>query len=188
MTEARSLEEQGKIESAVTLYSQIVEEDSRRADAYHRLAVLHDMKGDFRKSAEFYEAALEQQPDNPQLHCDLGYSYYLQRRWQDAERAFRVAILLKPEHARTHNNLGLLLAHTGRNTEALEEFGRAGCPQSDAEANLSTALAWARVQRTPSDEQGAALATQSRPRRGEEGSLSDPPSTRIASSGSSHAH
>ncbi len=140
MAVARSLEAQGNIDGAVKVYLRVVREDASRSDACHRLAVLHDQKGDCRTSESFYQAALHKDPENAELHCDFGYSLYLQNRWPEAEVGLRRAIALKPDLARAHNNLGLLLARTGRHQESLMEFAAAGCGESEARANLDFAI------------------------------------------------
>ena len=114
--------------------------DLARADAYHRLALLHDRQGDCQTATEYYQQALERNSENSELHCDIGYSQYLQQRWQEAESSLRRAIALTPDLGRAHNNLGLVLARTGREQESLEEFARAGCDQADAHANLAHAM------------------------------------------------
>ena len=140
MTMARSFEKQGQIDQAIKTYLEIVKKDESRADAHHRLAVLHDIKGDCKSSEGFYRAALEKDPENPELHCDLGYSYYLQRRWPEAEASLRQALSLEPDLTRAHINYGLLLARAGRVNEALVEFNQAGCPEVDARTNLAFAF------------------------------------------------
>jgi tetratricopeptide (TPR) repeat protein len=109
-----------------------VRNDSSRVDALHRLAVLHDGKGEFETSEEFYRAALSQDPNNAELLCDWGYRCYLHRDFQQAEACLRKALSLKNGFARAHNNLGLLLGRTGRCDEALDEFARAGCSEPGA--------------------------------------------------------
>src|SRR5581483_4349081 len=89
---------------------------------------------------EMYRKALALRPGDPDIFCDVGYSFYLQRRWAEAEMNLRQAIALRPNHARAHNNLGLLLARTGRDAESLAEFRRAGCAEAEARANVAFAL------------------------------------------------
>ena len=133
----RSLEKRGETAQAMAAYREAVKQDPHRGDAYLRLAILHDQQGHFNEAAEFYAKALEAQPGDPEIYCDRGYSLYLQRRWADAEINLRQAIALKRDHARAHNNLGLVLAHTDRYDEALAEFRKGRCNQSDAHANLA---------------------------------------------------
>jgi Flp pilus assembly protein TadD len=137
---ARSLEKRGDEDQAVARYSEAVKHDPRRADAWLRLAILHDQQGKFADSAEMYRAALAQRPGDPDIFCNIGYSFYLQQRWAEAEMNLRQAITLQANHARAHNNLGLLLARTRRDNEALAEFRKGGCSDADAHANLAFAL------------------------------------------------
>ncbi len=140
MVMARSLERKGRTDEAIKVYSDVIRKDGRRADAYHRLAVLHDKKGACRDSLEYYRQALKADPDNAEAHCDLGYSCYLQQRWKEAETYLRKALTLDPELKRAHNNLGMVLARTGRFDEALTEFRWAGCTAAEARANLAFVL------------------------------------------------
>ncbi len=137
---AQSYERQGQTEQAIKLYRNILEDDKRCVEACHRLALLHDKKGDCQSSEKFYRQALKLQPDHAGILCDLGYSYYLQRRWKEAEEKLRRAVELDPALARAHNNLGLLLACTDRNSEAMVEFTQARCTESEARSNMAFAL------------------------------------------------
>jgi Flp pilus assembly protein TadD len=140
ITLARTAEQRGEADNAVRGYHEALENDDSRAEAYHRLAVLHDRKGDFQKAESLYLEALTRAPNNPEIHCDLGYSYYVRQRWHDGERSLRAALDLAPNLARAHNNLGMLLARTGRVDEALYEFSRAGLSESRARVNLALVL------------------------------------------------
>jgi Tfp pilus assembly protein PilF len=147
----RSLEKRGEHDQARTRYSEAVKHDPERADAWHRLAVLHDRQGKFSESAEMYQRALALRPGDPDVYCDVGYSLYLQRRWEEAEMNLRQAVALRGDHARAHNNLGLLLARTGKEDAALAEFRQAGCSEADARTNTAFALTlerrWPEAQR-----------------------------------------
>jgi len=137
MAMGRSMEKQEQYERAIHVYEGVLQKDDTRADAYHRLAVLHDKKGDGKKASEFYREALRRDGDNAKLHCDLGYSLYLRQKWQEAERHFNRALTLDPNMAKAHNNLALLLARTGRSQAALREFQLGGNTESAARANLA---------------------------------------------------
>jgi tetratricopeptide (TPR) repeat protein len=135
----RSLEKRGDREQALAAYGEAIKRDSGRGDAYVRLAILHDQQGKFNESAEYFRKALQASPGNPAIFCDMGYSLYLQRRWKEAEMNLQQALVLKPDLARAHNNLGLVLARTDRVEEALAHF-RKGGTESEAHLNLAFAL------------------------------------------------
>lgn len=137
----RTLEAGKQPNQAETAYLDALKNDSRRADAHARLAVLLDQRGEFQGSAEHFAAAARLAPNDPDIPCDQGYSLYLQRRWADAERKLHAAIALDSRHARSHMNLGLVLARQGDDRHALDEFARAGCDRADAQANLGLILA-----------------------------------------------
>jgi tetratricopeptide (TPR) repeat protein len=136
----RAAEQQGNLEQAMFAYRAAVERDQRRADAYARMAVLNDKQGKFRESAELYRKALAVQPGDPDIFCDMGYSFYLQRRWAEAEMNLRQSIAINPDHQRAHNNLALLLVRDNRLDAALAEFRKAGSDPVQAHMNLAFAL------------------------------------------------
>jgi Tfp pilus assembly protein PilF len=137
----RTLEQQGDLEQAQVAYLEALKQDPNRGDASARLAVLYDRQGKVSESGEYYRRATASQGENPALYCNRGYSLYLQRRWTEAEASLRQAIALAPGNQRAHNNLGLVLAHTGKATEALDEFRKAGCTDAECHVNLALALA-----------------------------------------------
>jgi Flp pilus assembly protein TadD len=141
IAQGQVLARRGDLEQAQEALLQAVQRDPSRADAWARLAVLADQQGNFAKSEGYYRKAQALVGDNSNLSCDRGYSYYLQRRWQEAEASLRQAIALDASNRRSHNNLGLVYAHSGRPDEALAEFRSAGCSPTEAQANLAFSLA-----------------------------------------------
>jgi Tfp pilus assembly protein PilF len=137
---AYSLEGRGETAQAAALYEEALKKDPTRSDAWLRLAILHDQQGQFGESATMYQKALKAQPGSAEIYCDMGYSLYLQQRWSEAEMNLRQALALQPDLARAHNNLGLVLARTGQEREALAEFHKAGCDDAAARVNLAFAL------------------------------------------------
>lgn len=134
-----TLEARGELQQAAQFYSQAAKNDPLRAEVWARLAVVSDKDGMFAESFDAHRRAIQLDPNNPDLNCNLGYSYYLQQQWADAEPELRRAIALKPDHQRAHNNLGLVLARAGRGPEAFASFQRAGCSAPDAHTNLAYA-------------------------------------------------
>ena len=137
---ARSFESQGRMDDAKRLYLQVIESLPEHTEANHRLALLLDRKGECAAAEPYYRRIIELKPEDAEWRCDLGYSYYLQQRWPEAETEFREAIARSPGLRRAHNNLGLLLARTGRGQDAIAEFAQAGCSRAQAEANLAFAF------------------------------------------------
>lgn len=136
----RTAEFKGDLDTAMAAYNEALKNDPHRADANQRLAVVHDRLGRFQESAAYYARALAESPGDAEIFCDKGYSFYLQRRWAEADVCLRQAIALKPKLERAHNNLGLVLARNGRLDEALAEFHAAGCQAAEAHQNLAFVL------------------------------------------------
>jgi Tfp pilus assembly protein PilF len=134
------LAKRGAVEQAEDALLKAVKDDPSRADAWASLAVLADEQGKFAQSETYYSKARSLLGDTAVLCCNRGYSYYIQRRWAEAEASLRQAITLDPTNRRAHNNLGLVLAHSSRPDEALAEFRSAGCAAAAAEANLALCL------------------------------------------------
>jgi Tfp pilus assembly protein PilF len=134
---ARLHEQNGQTERAIHVYGEVLNQSPKCVHAMWRLAVLHDLSDAFEKSEPHYLTALELDPDNANLHCDYGYSLYLQNRWTEAESQLRHSVRLRPDHGHARTNLGLVLARTGRSEEALGEFRKAGCTPSQAHANVA---------------------------------------------------
>jgi tetratricopeptide (TPR) repeat protein len=68
------------------------------------------------------ESARTLAPDVANIHFNLGGAYYGKGCVADAEREFRRALELEPEHVKAHWFRGLCLEGLGRFSEALEEF------------------------------------------------------------------
>jgi tetratricopeptide (TPR) repeat protein len=137
---ARSAESAGEMDKAIQAYLEVIDQGGAQAEVYHRLALLHDKKGDPATAQTYYREALALAPEAAQVYCDYGYSCYLDGRLPEAEECLRRAIELQPDFARAHNNLGILLARSGRENEALYAFSYAGASECQARLNLACAL------------------------------------------------
>lgn len=136
----RSAEARGDVEAATQAYREALKKDDSRADAYHRLALIYDRQGESETAQALYRDALARDAQSAEIHCDYAYNQYLRRQWDEAETGYRTALQLNPEFDRAHNNYAMLLARTGRASEALVHFQAAGLSESQARSNLAFAL------------------------------------------------
>jgi predicted O-linked N-acetylglucosamine transferase (SPINDLY family) len=86
------------------------------------------------------QRAAELAPNDVEVLCNLGRSYFELERRDEAAAALRAALHLQPDHAQAWNNLGLVLNAQGQVAEAGQHFERAIALRPDfAEAlnNLS---------------------------------------------------
>lgn len=149
----RVYETQGNFEAAVAEYQKAVDVSGQRggrggqkigaeqqALAQRRMAGAFDRMGRFTQADVHYQQALKLAPRDPKVWNDIGYSYYLQNRWSDAERALKTAETMDSNNPRVLTNLGLALAAQGKDDEALNVLSRANGP-AVGHANLGFILA-----------------------------------------------
>jgi len=147
---ARVHESQGNNEAAIAEYQKAVDASERRGAgqmnaaqqslAQRRIAAAFDRMGRFAQAEVHYNRALKLAPEDPKVWNDAGYSYYLQNRLADSERALKTADRLEPNSPKTLTNLGLTLAAEGKTDDALQALSRAGGP-AVGHANLGFILA-----------------------------------------------
>lgn len=111
-----------------------------RAEAHRQLAKSFDHQGRFVEAEEQYHKAQKLAPNDPKVWNDLGYSYYLQRRYDLAEKNLTKALKLEKNSAGINTNLGLTLAAAGKTDEALSVLSRMEGP-AVGHANLGYMLA-----------------------------------------------
>ena len=98
----------------------------KAAEIHHDLALEAMQKGQVPDALREYDSALENDPRMPEAHLGRGLVMeYGLGRLKEAEAEYRRAIELRPAYSEAHNNLGQLLARTGRHEEALREFDEA---------------------------------------------------------------
>jgi tetratricopeptide (TPR) repeat protein len=83
-----------------------------------------------------YTTALQERPDLPGLHLELGLVYAGAAQWSKAEEAFRVEARLQPGNAEAAYRLGTALLQQGKDREALAELERSGKLQPDMPETL----------------------------------------------------
>jgi Tfp pilus assembly protein PilF len=100
--------------------------ERRSAEIHHDLGVEALRAGRYPDAMREFDAALAIDPGSADAHrgraivLDLGFG-----RLDEAEKAYRRAVAARPGFSEAHNDLGQLLARTGRWEEAIREFDTA---------------------------------------------------------------
>ena len=87
--------------------------------ALGNLGALHQSQGRLEEALEYFDKAIEEDPQFLAAHNNRGRVLNNLRRYEDAAEAFRTAVKIRPDFAEAHNNLG----HVYR---AMGEMERAG--------------------------------------------------------------
>ena len=132
---ARLSERHGQTRQACELYEAELKKDPKNPLLHHRLAIIaaKEERGD--EAIRHFELARQLAPDDSELLSDLGYTYYLQHRLDDAEATLRQAVAADPQNKAAHNNLGIVLGVRSKFDEALQHFTKGGS-EAAAYANL----------------------------------------------------
>jgi len=121
------------------------------ADISPRLWLAHMWLGDLHADAERYNDALESyrralsvEPNNPDLHSNIGLVASALGMVSESVAHYESAIALNPRHAYAHNNLAIQLFFCGKLEEALEH-ARVACNVLD-DPDLKATLSWLSTQ------------------------------------------
>jgi tetratricopeptide (TPR) repeat protein len=88
-----------------------------------------------------YREAIRINPDNAEVHCNLGVLLHELYHYNEAEREYREAIRINPDYTEAHYNLGNLLDDLKRYEEAEKEFKKViRIKPDDTEANYNLKL------------------------------------------------
>ncbi len=95
----------------------------RGAEIHHDLGVEALRAGRAQEALQEFDQALKMDEKFPEASLGRGLVMeFAFGRLGEAEKDYRRALLLRPDYPEAHNNLGQLLAKTGRAQEALAEF------------------------------------------------------------------
>ena len=131
----------GKTKAAEKLYQQVLTKSTAKAEkrtkeaaaAAYQLGVLAESRIDYRKAGEYYQKAVQLQPDNPEYLNAAGRISYTLGNYRESEKLLNRALELRkkslkpddPKLATSLNNLALLYYTQGKYQEAEQLYHRA---------------------------------------------------------------
>ena len=105
----------GRHREAIEEFNKAIRIDPMFVKAYNGIAVSLDQMGEHERAQEYYQTALAIKPDLDYLHNNLGYSFLLQERYEEAAAAFEKANDLSGgQVGRIRNNLALANSALGK--------------------------------------------------------------------------
>jgi tetratricopeptide (TPR) repeat protein len=124
--EAQAWRAQGEVDRAVSILKPFADAPGATASAYTALATVFSDAKRFDEAARVLAEAEAKFTDDPDLPFQRGAVFEQQRKYADAEAAFRVALARDPLHAPTLNYFGYMLVERGqRLEEAIQMIERA---------------------------------------------------------------
>jgi tetratricopeptide (TPR) repeat protein len=105
------------IDTLLAAYPDSARADQAMAENYFVLRQMADAEKN-------YKQALQQRPDIPNLHLELGQVYAMTSRWPEAEAQFRAESKIQPGNAEAAFRLGESLLQQGKVHEAREALQR----------------------------------------------------------------
>ena len=137
LNSARQLELAGRYQESISKFEWLMQNGLDSALVCHRLGVLYDKTGQSDRALPYYQKAINKDPTNAELLCDIGYRYAIGGDWQHAVSYYQMALKNSPNLDRAHNNLGVVMARNNRSDLAINHFLKAGCTEQQAQQNLA---------------------------------------------------
>lgn len=122
---ADQLLREGKIDDALKLYLEILNENQTSPDLMSDIGVAYLHKDDEKLSLSYLNIAIELQPDYSYRYACRAFALNHFKQIDLAIEDYKKAIELDPDDAIAHNNLGMLLEQKGYQGEAQKRFEQA---------------------------------------------------------------
>ncbi len=141
--EGRRLHQQGRLDDALALYSQVIAGQPGHGGAMHMLGLIAFQIGRTDTAVDLLSQAAVLDPLVGAVHSNLGLALMARGRMAAAEASLRRALILAPQQPETHASLGQLLLQQGKLEEAVTNFRTALARDpnlADAQSGLGESL------------------------------------------------
>ena len=101
-------------------------------EAHAGLGLVSLAEGKLKTALQHYETAARLDPKRLEPRMKIGEIHLRTGAHAQAAEAYQKAVLIKPDHAPAHHNLGMALAHLDRGGEALAGVSKGGSVQRGA--------------------------------------------------------
>jgi tetratricopeptide (TPR) repeat protein len=145
--EAETRLRRGERDRAFSLYQQSIDADGSDADMHIAFAGLLLEAREFTRAEAVLTAARTRFPEETSIPFQLGAVFEEQARYEDAERAFRDALLIDPKHAPSLNYLGYMLAEHGRKLDEAVKLLHEAVDLDPYNGSYLDSLGWAYFKR-----------------------------------------
>lgn len=112
----------GELEQAIQLCDQILEVEPGHAPAWHLRGIAQARQDDLPEAIASFQQAVAQCDTSAIYHYNLALAYQTAEQFDQAEAAYRSAILRRPDFIEAQTNLGNCLMEQDKRDEAVEYF------------------------------------------------------------------
>ena len=109
-------------DEAIAVLQKAIEADPRFSWPYHNIGRVYMGRADYAQARVWLERALAVNPDHWRALYNYGVTNANLKRWPDALGAYRKALVMSPNDARLHANVGWTLIELGQHGEADREL------------------------------------------------------------------
>ncbi len=129
--QAYQLQQENQLEQAIRLYERLIAQDPTHLDALRFSALAHAQLGNISDTLVLLTKALEQAPQDANLHNNLANAYKVQHKHNQAIHHYQKAIDIEPNYAQAHNNLASIYTLQNNYQQALKHYCAAVQSQPD---------------------------------------------------------
>jgi tetratricopeptide (TPR) repeat protein len=118
------------------------------AEKFYSQGVAQLSRDDYARALQFFERAVELDPNYPEAWYQAGFCYGVLNRHQDALKASRQAARLRPDWAEAYVNIGASSYALGQYKDAVDAYRQALRVDDSADTQYSLGLSLSRLNRT----------------------------------------
>jgi tetratricopeptide (TPR) repeat protein len=141
--EAQALRQSGKSDEAVSVLQEVVKLQSDKPAAYVALAQIYTDTNRGSEAVKVLQEAQTKFPTDTSISFELGAAFDKQKRFSDAESAFRDVIAREPDHAAALNYLGYMLAERGERLDESVDYVKRALAIDPENGSFLDSLGWA---------------------------------------------
>jgi tetratricopeptide (TPR) repeat protein len=141
--EAQALRQSGKTDEAVSLLQDYVRKQSDRPEPYVALAQLYSESKRGTDAVRVLQDAQTKFPGDTTIGFELGAVFDKQKKFADAESAFRQVLSKEPDNAPALNYLGYMLAERGERLNESVDFLKKALAIEPENGSYLDSLGWA---------------------------------------------
>ncbi len=141
--ESQALRQSGQVDQGLALLEELLKKQISEPDAHLALARAYMDANRGAQAVRVLQEAQTMFPSDPTLSFELGAMFEKQKKYGDAEAAFKQALMRDPEHAPSLNYLGYMLAERGERLDESVGYIRKALELEPDNGSYLDSLGWA---------------------------------------------